>query len=280
MRLKNYLIIFICSITFSAIAQDRTKPTDSSSVWSMVKYDANASFRSMTHAVTNPIRWKGRDFAKLGVLLAGTAIISQTDTPTSKYFRQREIKYPGVLDEYGFYYAKPGIFLLASTSIYGVGLITKNEQIRKTGVLVISSSIVAGYSQIMARTVVGRARPNSLRDKYDFKPFDGGQEYFSFPSGHTVLAVTLSHSIAKQFDNIWVKSGIYALATLPPLSRLINGEHWLSDIAFGAAYGIIVVDCMDRFLFATDTYNYKKKDKKVAWNFSFSGNQIGVVGTF
>ena len=282
---KNTLSLFlfcVLSIVFSyqSIAQQRTKPTDSSSVWTMVKYDANASYRSMKHAVTNPIRWKGKDFAKFGGLIAGTAIISLSDNPTSDFFTQQQNTHPKILDDYGFYYAKPVNFLIASASIYGVGLITKNEKIRKTGVLIISSSVVAGYSQILARTAVGRARPKSGFGKYAFEPFAGTQEYFSFPSGHTVLAVTMAHSIAKQFDNVWVKSGIYALATLPPLSRLINGEHWLSDVAFGAAYGIIVVDCMDRFLFKTDTYDYKKKDKKITWNFTFGTDQLGVVGTF
>ncbi|EDM43968.1 PAP2 family protein [unidentified eubacterium SCB49] len=280
---RNVLVLF-CVIaflfSFQSSAQERTKPTDSSSVWTTVKYDANASYRSMKHAVTRPLQWKGEDFAKFGGLIAGTAIISLSDNQTSNFFTQQQNTYPRFLDDYGFYYAKPVNFLIASASIYGFGLVTKNEQIRKTGVLIISSSVVAGYSQILARTAVGRARPHSGFGKYAFEPFAGTQDYFSFPSGHTVLAVTMAHSIAKQFENVWVKSGIYALATLPPLSRLINGEHWLSDVAFGAAYGIIVVDCMDRFLFNTDTYNYKNKEKKITWNFSFGANQIGVVGTF
>lgn len=276
-----FLTAFILlSLPLQMTAQQRTKPADSSSVWTLAKYDANASYRSMKHAVTRPLHWKGDDFAKFGGLIAGTAIISLGDRESSDFFTQYQDSYPQLLDDYGFYYAKPVNFLIASASIYGFGLLTKNEQVRKTGVLIISSSVVAGYSQILARTAVGRARPKSGFGKYAFEPFSGTQEYFSFPSGHTVLAVTMAHSIAKQFDSIWVKSGIYALATLPPLSRLINGEHWLSDVAFGAAYGIIVVDCMDRLLFNTDTYSYKKKDKKIAWNFTFGTNQIGVVGTF
>ena len=275
-----FFFLFLSVTNIYGQQSQRVKPTDSSSVWTTVKYDANASWRSIKHAVTRPLHWKGQDFAKFGGLIAGTAAISIVDDETSRFFTQYQETSPRPLDSYGFYYAKPGNFLIASVSLYGFGLLTKNEDIRKTGVLVISSSLVAGYSQIMARTVVGRARPKSGFGKYDFKPFNGTQKYFSFPSGHTVLAVTLGHSLAKQFDNIWVKAGIYAISTLPPLSRLINGEHWLSDIAFGAAYGIIVVDCMDRFLFKTDTYSYKKKDKKVAWNFTFGANTIGVVGTF
>jgi len=274
------VLVFICFSCTIASAQKITKPADSSSVWTLAKYDARNSFNSITHAVTRPLHWKGEDFAKFGGLIAGTAIISLVDNETSNFFTQYQDTYPEPLDDYGFYYAKPGIFLAASASIYGFGLLTKNEQVRKTGVLIISSSVVAGYSQILARSAFGRARPNSGFDKYEFRPFDGTADFLSFPSGHTVLAVTMAHSIAKQFDNVWVKTGIYALATLPPLSRLINGYHWLSDVAFGAAYGIIVVDCMDRFLFNNNRYTYKNKEKKVAWNFTFSSNQIGIIGTF
>lgn len=279
MRLNFIILILFCFAT-NVQAQQLIKPTDSSSTWQTFKYDTNASWRGIKYAVTRPIYWKGKDFTKLGGLFLGTAILSAADRETSDFFLQQESSIPQPIQEYGFYFAKPQNYLMANVGLYGIGLLTKNEQIRKTGVLILSSSIIAGYTQILARTAIGRARPLSGEGPHTFKPFAGEQHYFSFPSGHTVLGITMAHSIAKQFDNTWVKIGIYTLGSIPAYSRLIIGEHWLSDVAFGAALSIFVVDSIDKLLFDTKTYDYPKKEKMVSWNLKLSGNQIGVVGTF
>ena len=281
MRL-NYVItfIFLCYYTINISAQQVEKPSDSTTTWKTFKYDTNASWRSIKHAVSRPLHWKGNDFTKFGGMILGTVIISAGDKEINDFFRRQESSIPQPIQEYGFYFAKPQNYLMANVGIYGFGLFTKNEQIRKTGVLILSSSIIAGYLQIIARTAIGRARPYTGKGPHSFKPFESTQEYFSFPSGHTVLGITMAHSIAKQFNNTWVKIGIYTLGSIPAYSRLIDGEHWLSDVAFGAALSIVVVNSIDKFLFDTKTYNYPKKEKLVSWNLKFSGSQIGVVGTF
>ena len=90
----------------------------------------------------------------------------------------------------------------------------------------------------------------------------------------------MAHSIAKQFDNIWVKVGIYTLGALPPISRVIDDAHWITDIVFSTALSIIVVDCIDNYLFKEKAYDYPTKKKLISWNLRMGGNQIGVVGTF
>lgn len=263
------------------IAQDKIEISkDSLNTWQTFKYDTNASWRSIKHAVTRPLHWKGKDYAKFGGMVLGTVIISATDRETSNFFRQQDDSFPQPIQEFGFYFASPQNYLMANAGLYGFGLLTKNEQIRKTSVLIISSSITAGYLQIFARTAFGRARPFSGDDPYTFKPFAGNEDYFSFPSGHTVLGITMAHSIAKQFDSTWTKIGIYSIGSIPALTRLMDGAHWLSDVAFGAALSIVVVDSIDKFLFNSESYNYPKKQKAITWNFRFSGNQIGFVGTF
>jgi membrane-associated phospholipid phosphatase len=278
----TYVVLFIglfyCPTSLNG--QIAEKVTDSSTTWKDLKYDARATWKGMKHAVSRPLHWKGKDFAKLGSIVAGSTIIALSDRETSDFFRRQYESFPHSIQQYGFYYAKPHNFLIGNGLLYGFGLFTKNEQIRKTSVLIMSSSFVAGYTQIFARTAFGRARPFSGKDPYTFKPFKGGQDYFSFPSGHTVLGMTMAHSIAKQFDNTFTKIGIYTIGSIPGISRLMDGAHWLSDVAFGAAMGIIVVDCIDRFIFDNKTYAYPNNEKRISWNFTFKGNQMGVVGIF
>ena len=280
---RSFIIFFLLFSNYWSIivAQDKIEISkDSLNTWQTFKYDTNASWRSIKHAVTRPLHWKGKDYAKFGGMVLGTVIISATDRETSNFFRQQDDSFPQPIQEFGFYFASPQNYLMANAGLYGFGLLTKNEQIRKTSVLIISSSITAGYLQIFARTAFGRARPFSGDDPYTFKPFAGNEDYFSFPSGHTVLGITMAHSIAKQFDSTWTKIGIYSIGSIPALTRLMDGAHWLSDVAFGAALSIVVVDSIDKFLFNSESYNYPKKQKAITWNFRFSGNQIGFVGTF
>ena len=146
--------------------------------------------------------------------------------------------------------------------------------------LIISSSITSGFIQTITKNAFGRARPNSNLGYDDFDPWSKEGAFHSFPSGHTILSVTMAHSIAKQFENTWVKVGIYSIGAIPPITRLIEGAHWLTDVVFSAALSIIVVDSIDRFLYQNDKYDYPKKNKKISWNFVVNKNQIGVIGVF
>lgn len=279
-RLPVISLLIVCFwINFSQ-AQTVKKPSDSATTWQLLKYDANRTIKGITHAATRPLHWKGKDFEKLGRIVLGSVMLSAIDQPSSDFLRRQEKDVPMVIREFGFYFGQPQNYLMASAGLYGVGLLTKNEKIRRTSVLILSSAATAGYIQIFARTAFGRARPLGEDGAFTFKPFKGGDKYYSFPSGHMVLGMTMAHSVAKQFDNIWVKIGIYSVGSIPGFSRLLSGKHWLSDVAVGTALAIVVVDSVDKFLFGSNSYDVPKKDKKVTWNFRVGGSQIGVVGTF
>ena len=282
--LKNRLLIlatYLFCLTSSLGAQTLDKnPKDSLSIWSLMKHDAKYTVKGVAHSLTRPVQWKGKDFAKFGILVAGTAAMSLADEPIRDWAQQNQGSYPKVLRDFGWYFGSPQNYFAANAGLYAFGLITKNEKVRKTSVLIISSSITTGLLQSFTKAAVGRARPGSGFDSYSFNPFSGEATYRSFPSGHTILSVTMAHSIAKQFENTWVKIGIYTLGALPPISRIIDDAHWITDIAFSTALSIIVVDCIDNYLFKEKAYDYPTKKKLISWNLRLGGNQIGVVGTF
>tara|TARA_R110002049_G_scaffold165890_2_gene331767 strand:+ start:292 stop:672 length:381 start_codon:yes stop_codon:yes gene_type:complete len=114
----------------------------------------------------------------------------------------------------------------------------------------------------------------------EFRLWTNEPAFHSFPSGHTVLPITMARAIAKRFDTTWSKIGVYSLGAIAPISRLFAGAHWLTDIGVYTVLSITVVDCIDKFLFKTKAYNYTKKEKQISWNFTFSGNKMGVIGTF
>lgn len=284
MKARSYIFTCVLGLLIhSSFAQNLDIPKKSDStetVWSLLKYDTKYTLKGVGHSLSRPVHWKGNDFAKLGILFASTAALSAADNPSRDFFQNQKNDFPKAVRDFGWYFGSPQNYFIANASLYGFGLLTKNEKIRKTSVLIISSSITTGLIQTFSKTAFGRARPGSGLNHLDFKPFSSEGSYHSFPSGHTILSITMSHAIAKQFDNIWVKIGIYSVGAIPPISRLIDDAHWITDIAFSAALSIIVVDSIDKFLFNEKAYDYPQKKKHISWNLRFGSNQIGIVGSF
>lgn len=279
MRLINIIIVTLVLLTTS-VSWSQSVKKDSTSVWSLLKYDTKSTLKSVGHSFTRPIYWKGDDYLKLGGILLGTVAIAAADEEVNRFIARQRDDFPKVVRDFGWYFGSPQNYFAASASIYGFGLFTKNEKIRKTGVLIIASSITSGLIQTISKNAFGRARPNAGVGAFSFDPITKNPEYRSFPSGHTILSITMSHAIAKQFDNTWVKVGIYSIGAIPPISRLIDNAHWLSDIALSAAISVIVVDSIDKFLFQEKLYKYDEKQPKISWNFTFSPNKIGLIGSF
>lgn len=275
-------LIFIFYFFEDASAQRLYKiDQDNASTWSLLKYDINTTWNGLKYSFKRPLHWKKNDFLKLGGLVFGTATLALADEGVDKYIDNHRSNFPKVVRDYGWYFGSPQNYFMANAGLYGFGLVTKNSKIRRTSVLIITSSITSGLLQTILKNGLGRARPGTGYGAFHFKPFskEGGQH--SFPSGHTVLSVTMAHSIAKQFDSPWIKAGVYTLGAIPPMSRLIDGAHWLSDIGFGTVLSIIVVDGVDKFLFKENAFNIAKPNKnKISWSFAFTGNQIGIVGRF
>lgn len=92
--------------------------------------------------------------------------------------------------------------------------------------------------------------------------------------------MTNAHAIAKQFKSPWVKGGIYTLGSIPAISRLWEGKHWLSDVVLGVAISIFTVESIDRYLDKKYNEKYNDKSKNLSWKLNFGPGRIGVVVQF
>ncbi len=65
-------------------------------------------------------------------------------------------------------------------------------------------------------------------------------EYTSFPSGHTSIAFTGAQLIHEEYGHhgIGISIAAYGMASAVAGMRMANNKHWLSDVVFGAGYGI------------------------------------------
>lgn len=271
------LLGFILCISLSA--QESTKDSIETR-WNMFKYDIATMFQGVGYSYTRPLHWEGNQWAQFGAVVGGTALVYLADDDTSRFIRNNREGVPQVIRDYGEFYGSPSNNYMATSGVYAVGLITKNEKLRRTGVLLISSATSAGLLQQVLKSVVGRARPLADLGKDTFDPFNSSRNFHSFPSGHALLAFTNAYAIGKQFKSPWVKAGIYTLGAIPGISRVWDGQHWLSDMVFAFAISIATVESIDRYLDKKYDQKYNDQKKLVSWNLNFGPGTMGVTVNF
>lgn len=281
--LKNYIILIALLISgLQGYGQQafNSQQQDSLNIWQLAKYDGGSALGGLLHAYSRPLHWDGDDWATFGFVAGGTALLYFVDDETSEFFRRQEEGSPTVLKEFGERFGSPQITYGLTGSIYLYGLFTKNERVRETGVLLITSATAVGLIQTLAKTTIGRSRPQNNQGKFSFKPFSGEAGFRSFPSGHTILSFTTAYAISKQFDNPWVKAGIYTVGMISPISRIVNGAHWLTDVVLSMAISIATVDAIDNYLNKKKLYPNDKYKKGITWNIKVGVGSMGITGTF
>jgi membrane-associated phospholipid phosphatase len=114
--------------------------------------------------------------------------------------------------------------LAAALATYTIGRISGSGKVSTIGADLIRAQIVTQTMTAAIKLSVGRTRP------------DGTQ--YSFPSGHS--SVTFATATVLQRNLGW-KAGIpaYGFATYVAASRIQDKRHFLSDVTFGAALGIV-----------------------------------------
>ncbi|MFD2519218.1 phosphatase PAP2 family protein [Salinimicrobium flavum] len=245
----------------------------------LLKYDGLSALGGVKKTYTQPFHWEKDDYLVAGTIILGTGALYLFDEESTEWFYNQREDIPGVVKDFGWYYGSPQNNYAVNGAVYLYGLFTRNEEIRKTGVLLISAASAAGILQSFSKTITGRARPGTGEGKGSFKPFSSEGKYHSFPSGHTILSFTTAYAIGKQFDNPFVKGGIYALGMVAPVSRLWAGAHWFSDVALSVAISVVVVDVIDKYLDEERNYGDPRKDK-ISWNFQVGLGRAGIIGTF
>lgn len=260
------------------VTNDSIDPNDKR--WQLFKYDMKHVFVGLGHSYARPLHWQGKDWATLGYTALGTGMLYLIDDETSKFARIQREGVPKSVRDYGSTIGNPTYNYALTGGIYITGLVAKNEKIRRTGVLMIASASAAGLLQQVAKSVVGRARPKSGKGKDTFDPFSSSRNFHSFPSGHAILAFTNAYAIGKQFKNPWLKAGIYTVGLIPGVSRIWDGQHWLSDVALGVAISIFTVESIDKYLNHKYKSDASRNNKLVSWNLNLGLRRVGITGNF
>ena len=111
----------------------------------------------------------------------------------------------------------------AAVATYFAGRLSHKPRITHTGSDLIRAQVLNGLLTTTLKVAVNRKRPT-------------GSNY-AFPSGHTSATFASAAVLHKHYG--WkVGAPAYFVASFVGWSRVWDGEHWVSDVVFGAALGL------------------------------------------
>jgi len=278
---STFFQICLC-FTFLGSAQEISNFSKERNTWEMFTYDIGNVFGGVGYAYSRPLYWKGDQWTNFGLVTAGTVGLYFVDDELNEWTGGFKEDVPQVLLDYGNNFGNPENNYAFTGAVYLTGLFTKNEKLRRTGVLLLASATAGGFLQQVSKRIVGRARPRSGENSDTFDPFNIRRSFNfdSFPSGHAILAFTNAYAIGKQFKNPWVRSGIYAVGFIPGFARIIDDFHWVSDVLLSTALSIFIVESIDSYLDKKYREKYVSNQKKVSWNMNFTPGSVGVIARF
>lgn len=163
------------------------------------------------------------NFAVLGVGLAASAAFMRSDsTVSSKMSSSRWAD--GAFTASAVAGQFP-LHLAAGFAAYSIGRSTGAPRMALFGGDLVRAQLLAQGTTQAIKHAVGRTRPD-------------GSNSHSFPSGHTSTMFATATVVQRHFG--W-KAGIpaYAAAAYVAAGRVQDQRHYLSDVAFGAALGIV-----------------------------------------
>ncbi|MEO7455488.1 MAG: phosphatase PAP2 family protein [Gemmatimonadaceae bacterium] len=141
--------------------------------------------------------------------------------------------------------AAPGALVIGVT-MYGAGRLAGNDRMAQLGLHGTEALLVGELAGGVIKGVVGRQRPYvKPRDSKSYALFRGlkGDEFRSFPSGHSVAAFAAAAAVTSETAGWWPNSrwiigpALFGGAALTGISRMYDNRHWATDVIVGAGIG-------------------------------------------
>jgi membrane-associated phospholipid phosphatase len=197
--------------------------------------DMSKFFGGIGYVCTVPLQWNSHDWLIAGgcVIFTGGAFL--LDDELRELSLNNQNSFGDGLHSLGNTYGQSRYALAFAAGVYAVGFAADDAWLRGTGIVLLQTLISAGALNLALKTLVGRSRPYVGVGNTDFHPWSWKEQYFSFPSGHAVMAFGLSSVLAGRIKNTWATIGLYSLAGITAWSRMYSDNHWLSDVVVGGA---------------------------------------------
>lgn len=145
----------------------------------------------------------------------------------------------------------PAVVLIAATVILVMAFIVRMflgpvqavERARRGSGLVLAAA-AASLLTVPLKHIVGRARPPVMNDPFLFQPFTLHDALAAFPSGQAALAGALATALSVTFPRFRVSFWLVGLLICG--SRVLAGDHWVSDVVAGWSLGVVAAQLLWR----------------------------------
>lgn len=119
----------------------------------------------------------------------------------------------------------------------------------KKALYLFMTNVVAGLGVWLFKIPFGRMRPKLYLEEnlYGFQWFEVSAKYVSFPSGHTITAISSAVALSLLFPK-W-KYPIIIGGVLIAFSRVVVTAHYLSDVLFASFLGTLVAYYLYHYYF-------------------------------
>lgn len=187
---------------------------------------------------TEPFHWDADDWRKAGLiggglLLTGAFLDKPIRDAAQRNRSSSSDRFFKDIEKFGT--KQYGLPVLAG--FYAYGEIADDYNAKTTALDGLSASIISSLVTSAIKGAVGRTRPNAGLGPHHFSPFQGD---YSFPSGHATGAFAFASVIAAHYDNVWVDTTAYTIASLVGVARIHLDAHWTSDVVAGGLIGGLI----------------------------------------
>ncbi|CAB3743877.1 phosphatase PAP2 family protein [Achromobacter sp. SIMBA_011] len=205
-----------------------------------------------TDEFRNPLSTSAWLLAGLGVALVAAVCALWVDLPLAIWIRQSVSDGVNTSFEWIGEMGESGRYIGVALAFYIVGLVglargwrnpvrMSYASMARGSLLMLSTMAVGGLVVLVLKRLVARARPELFFEKGIYglgESFSRANQFNSFPSSHTYAAFAVAVTLGILAPR-W-RWAFLSLAALVAASRLVNLDHYLSDVLTAAAIAIAV----------------------------------------
>lgn len=190
--------------------------------------------------LASPSRTSAKDLLWLIPFGVATGAAIDYDAHAMRSLRvdpQREHRFEQV-SNYGGIYAP----VAAAGAGYLVGDITHNDLMRETAVLSAEAMADSFILNQGLKYAIDRQGPQFGDSTGEFWPhgLNTWPDNPSMPSDHAMIAWSVAHVVATQYNGPATKALAYSLATAVSVSRVLARQHFPSDVLVGSVFGYLI----------------------------------------
>lgn len=211
-----------------------------------------------------PARWNTKQWLTFGGLSFSFSFLIKYDDNIQKYVQN--IRTP-TMDNISKNYLEPwgsGFYSMSTMVLfYLTGTALQNERLKKVALLSAKTYLVTGFMVLFPKNLLGRHRPyqDNPPNPYSWNGFLGGR---AFVSGHTTSIWSIAAIVASEYkDKPIIPVISYTIAVLSGGSRIIDDEHWLTDVIGGAFFGY----AMGKLIYNKNNWKLKVSPYSTGKNF-------------